>query len=280
MYFSRRQFVNLIGLSAGASLLAGVAIPAGAAERRLENIGIQLYTVRDRMAKNVPATLNALSELGYREVEFAGYFGYQPAEVRTFLADAGLSSPSTHIGLEQIHDSLEQTMDMAAEIGHEYVVLAYLAEKDRSSLDQYKSYVELFSQAGEAAKKRGLQFGYHNHHFEFSPLDGVLPYDFMLDNIDSELMKMTMDLYWITRAGKDPLPYFDKYPGRFKQCHVKDMAEGGAMVDVGSGTIDFAEIFAQSDKAGFEHYYVEHDSPTDSLQSAANSIAYLNKLYF
>lgn len=232
------------------------------------------------MAKSVPDTLAALGKMGYQEVEFAGYFDHSPGTIKSMVADAGLTTPSTHIQLTEIRDTLEQTMDMAAEIGHEYVVLAYLAPDARISLDQYKSYIDVFSKAGEAANKRGMRFGYHNHDFEFAPLDGVLPYDLMLEQIDSELMTMTMDLFWIHRAGHDPLHYFDKYPGRFAQCHVKDASSSGAMVDVGAGTIDFASIFARGEKAGFQHYYVEHDMPENSLQTAKNSIEYLQQLTF
>jgi len=247
---------------------------------RLQNIGIELYTVRDLMAQSVPDTLAAMAKMGYQEVEFAGYFDHSPANIKSMVADAGLSTPSTHINLPDIQDSLQQTMDISAEIGHGYVVLAYLAPAARTSLDDYKSYVDLFSQAGEAAKERGLQFGYHNHDFEFAPLDGVKPYDLMLEQIDSELMKMTMDLYWIHRAGNDPFYYIDKHPGRFAQCHVKDASSTGAMVDVGAGVIDFASVFAQADKAGFKHYYVEHDRPENSLETAENSIEYLKRLRF
>jgi len=276
--FSRRDFVKLASLATAATL----ALPVGAlaAGKQLSSIGIQLYTVRQLMAQSVPATLTALAALGYKEVEFAGYYDTAPAQLKSLLAGAGLVSPSTHISLQQLESALEETMDSAAEIGHDYVVLAYLSESERASLDQYKAYVELFSRAGEAAKSRGMDFGYHNHHFEFSALEGVVPYDFMLQQIDSELMKMTMDLYWINRAGQDPLAYFERYPGRFKQCHVKDMATGGAMSDVGAGTIDFARIFARAEQAGFEHYYVEHDMPKDALVSAGNSIDYLQKLRF
>ena len=277
---SRRNFLKVAGAAASASLLSLTAPSIFAGGRQLQNIGIQLYTVRDLMAENVAQTLQSLAKLGYKEVEFAGYFGKTPDEIKSLLTGAGLSSPSTHISLDLLKNKMDETMDIAAEVGHDYVVLAYLGENERNSLDQYKSYIELFSKAGEAAQQRGMHFGYHNHHFEFLPLEGVLPYDFMLDQIDSRLMKMTLDLYWIHRAGKDPMPYFDKYPGRFKQCHVKDMAENGFFTDVGAGTIDFAKIFARSEQAGFEHYYVEHDMPKDSLQSAANSIAYLRDLAF
>ena len=277
---SRRQFLNASAAVSGAGLLGLSSGAAFAAGNRIENIGIQLYTVRNLMAESVPNTLGQLAAMGYSEVEFAGYFKHSPADIKRMVADAGLTTPSTHIGLVDITLKLEETMDAAAEIGHDYVVLAYLMPKDRASLDQYKSYIDVFSAAGEAAKKRGMHFGYHNHDFEFKALDGVLPYDLMLEQIDSDLMKMTMDLFWINHAGKDPFQYFDKHPGRFKQCHVKDAGADGLMTDVGTGTIDFGNIFAQREKAGFEHYYVEHDMPKDALATAKNSADFLQALRF
>jgi sugar phosphate isomerase/epimerase len=269
--------MSLFGM-ANRSALAGESVFATVST--LQTVGIQLYTVRDLMAKSVADTLEAVAKLGYREVEFAGYYGHAPAELKTMLADTGLSSPSTHVGLTEIRDNLDQTLDTALAIGHDYVVLAYLAPGERTSLDDYMGYVELFSRVGEAARERGLQFGYHNHDFEFVSIDGVKPYDLMLQQIDAELMKMTLDLFWIHKAGGDPYHYFGAHPGRFKQCHVKDMNASGEMVDVGAGVIDFASIFANRERAGFEHYYVEHDRPEDSLLTAANSIQYLNELVF
>lgn len=283
-HLTRRKFLSSSATLTSASLLGlsmGVASnSAFAAQNRLNNIGLELYTVRGMMEESVADTLAAVAEIGYQEVEFAGYFGHSAAEIKTMVADAGLTTPSTHIQLEEIRDNLDETMDMAAEIGHDYVVLAYLVPAARTSFDQYKSYIDIFSRAGEAAKSRGMQFGYHNHDFEFLEFDGVKPYDYMLEQVDPELMKMTLDLYWIHKAGNDALAYIDKYPGRFGQCHVKDSDENGRIVDVGTGVIDFASIFAQNEKAGFQHFHVEHDLSSDPLATAENSLKYLQNLTF
>lgn len=280
---TRRKFLNQGATITGASLLGlslGLPNTSAYAQNRLEKVGLELYTVRGLMAESVAETLKAVAEIGYQEVEFAGYFDHSAADIKSMVADAGLTTPSTHIQLPEIRDELEATMDYAAEAGHDYVVLAYLVPAARTSLDQYKSYIDIFGKAGEAAKSRGMQFGYHNHDFEFVELDGVKPYDYMLQQVDADLMAMTLDLYWIHRAGNSALEYIDKHPGRFGQCHVKDADANGRIVDVGTGVIDFASIFAQKDKAGFQHFHVEHDMPRNALETATNSFNYLQNLEF
>ena len=249
-------------------------------KRRLSNIGIQLYTVRDRMAEDVPGTLRRLAEIGYREVEFAGYFDHSPSEIRAMLDDLGLASPSAHAPIEMLRESPEAVIETWLEIGHEYVVMPWLTPDQRDSLDKYKSHAELFNEFAARCTSAGLKFAYHNHEFEFEAIDGVLPMDVLLAEVDPSLMQIELDLYWITVAGKDPFEYFQRHPGRFPLCHVKDMAPDGAMTDVGSGTIDFAALFAASEQAGFEHYYVERDDAADTLASAANSFAGASAIEF
>ena len=139
---------------------------------------------------------------------------------------------------------------------------------------------ELFNKVGEKCQEAGLQFGYHNHDFEFDSLDGQIPYDLLLQGTDPKLVQMELDIYWIKKAGKDPLAYFERYRGRFALCHVKDMTEAEEMVDVGEGEIDFAEIFSKSEEAGLKHYFVEHDHPEDPLKSIKTSFKYLKQLEF
>ena len=249
-------------------------------KRRLKNVGIQLYTVRDQMAADVPATLRRLAEIGYREVEFAGYFDHAPAEIRALLDDTGLLSPSAHTSLQLMRDTPEQLIESALTVGHEYIVLGWLHPDDRTSLDDYRQHAELINVFAEQCHSAGLKFAYHNHDFEFESMDNVLPMDLLLAETDASRMQVELDLYWITKAGADPFAYFEKHPGRFPLCHVKDMADDGSMADVGSGTIDFAALFAASELAGIQHYYVERDDAAEPLVSAANSFSTVSKLEF
>lgn len=291
-FLSRRRFVALGGAALGVSAVGvgcskreesappaivknGISTPT----RSLDKIGIELYTVRKQMQQSVPKTLQTIAEIGYDEVEFAGYFDQKPGDIKRYLAETGLQSYSAHVFLEDLRDKLPQTLDDVAEAGHQYVVLGYGVD-DLQTQDECRKHVEWLRMVGTQAKQRGLQFGYHNHDFEFKTVDGLVPYDLLLSDVDADLMKMTMDFFWIHYAGADPYDYFDKHPGRFKQCHVKDMTAERKMADAGAGTIDFAKLFAQRDKAGFEHFYVERDDAPDPYETARNSLVYLRQLKF
>ncbi len=159
-------------------------------------------------------------------------------------------------------------------------MVASIAPANRTSLDGYRSMADRFNRVAERAKAAGLTFGYHNHDFEFEPLEGRMPWDVLLEETDPALVKLELDLYWITKAGGDPFKYLTEHPGRFPLVHVKDMATDGSMVDVGAGTIDFAALFARSGQAGIKHYFVEHDNPGEPFQSLAASYRYLRNLEF
>jgi sugar phosphate isomerase/epimerase len=263
---SRRRFIQLSAAVIGAaSLPGGIAF---ATSKTAPIVGLQLYTLRDMMAVSVPATLKLVSAVGYKEVEFAGYFSHTPKEIKSLLAGEGLSAPSSHIALKLFDQGVNQIIDNALEIGHKYIVIPYLMPDERGTdIDTYKRLAAKCNTIGEACNKAGLKLAYHNHDFEFEVRNGQLPYDILLNETDKSVMSMEMDLYWMVKAKQDPLAYFKKHPGRFKLWHVKDMDEQGNFADVGTGTIDFKAIFAHADLAGVEHKYVERDQTPDTLKT-------------
>ncbi len=253
---------------------------AGQGAGNIERVGLQLYTVRSLMQEDVGRTLDLVASTGYREVEFAGLFGRSPAEVRGLLDASGLAAPSAHVGLPDLRERMDLLLEAAGVMGHRYLVLPFLAESDRSTLDGYRSIADELNGFGESCRAAGVQFAYHNHEFEFDEMEGGIGYDVLLERCDPELVQMELDLFWIRVGGLDPLDYFQRYPGRFPLCHVKDMDAAGEMVSVGAGVIDFPGIFAHSDQAGLRHWFVEHDNPADPAASIQASYQHLARLTF
>lgn len=276
----RRAFVQSAGALAAAAALP--SFPGLARRDRIDRIGVQLYTVRNAMKVSVERTLEAVARIGYREVEFAGYFNRPPRSIRQLLDRNGLKAPAAHLGLDDLRGAWNRRLNDAAEIGHKWLVVASLNESDRNSLDALKRTAEILNRSAEDAKLYKIKVGYHNHEIEFSDVGGQPMYDTLLEQTDRSLVQFEMDLYWITRGGGDPLQYFDRFPGRFPMVHVKDAGPPPAyeMRDVGKGQIDFAKIFARHREAGIEHYFVEHDDAPDPMASIRNSFAYLRQLSF
>jgi len=296
---NRRTFIG----TTAAATLATAARSAWTTEsaHKIGRIGLQLYTVREAMKTDVAGTIAKVASTGYQEVEFAGYFDHSPQDIRALLDKNGLASPSCHVGYDLVEKRWPETLDAAKIVGHRYIICPWIDEKQRAEPSGWQRAAELFNKAGEASKKAGIQFGYHNHSFEFDPaesLGGKLPYDFLLETLDPQLVTMELDLCWISVAGKDPVAYFEKYPGRFPLVHVKDWVRdassssgyqgamgqsvkyGGRMANVGQGSVDWKRIFAESGKAGIKHYFVENDDPKSAFDDIKISYTYLRDLKF
>jgi sugar phosphate isomerase/epimerase len=289
---NRRAFLETATTVTAATLLSS-RIGWAAGEHKINKIGVQLYTVRDQMKADFEGTIAKVASIGYKEVEFAGYFDHTPQQVRAVLDKNGLTAPSTHIQWDELDDKFPAVIEASKSIGMSYIVNPWIPEELRASGDIWKRAADKFNRCGEQTKQAGIQFAYHNHWFEFLPVNGKRPYDTLLELCDKDLVKMELDLCWITVGGGDPLKYFHEYPGRFPLVHVKDMkklppvTQAGTqdfgsslkdMTEVGSGIIDWKKIFAHSDEAGIKHYIVEHDKPVNPFESIQTSYEYLNKL--
>lgn len=284
----RRHFVVLTGAALTAGLLPRSLRAAHGApspeprspSSRISAIGLQLYTVRGLMQTDFEGTIAQVAKVGYKEVEFAGYFGRTAAQVRKTLDLNGLVSPSSHVAIEDLEKDPNAVFDYARTVGQEWVVVAWLDEDRRNTVAALERVADEFNAIGAKAKAAGLRFAYHNHNPEFTPIEGQLPYDIFLARTDPALVQFEMDLYWIINGGGDPLKYFAKYPGRFPMVHVKDMTRDRKMVDVGQGSIDWKGIFSHSKQAGIEHYFVEHDDPPAPLADIKVSFDYLKGVRF
>jgi sugar phosphate isomerase/epimerase len=283
---TRRSF-----LKTSAVLSAGLLVAPKLFAYDKKYIGLQLYTVRDAMGKDVAGTLAKVAQTGYTSVE-AGYsegkyYGLDPKAFAALLKQNNLIMPSSHYRLGEdgpvagtILNGWDKAVDDAASIGQKYMVCAWLSPAERGKLDHYKKLADDFNKAGETCKKAGIQFCYHNHDFEFIQEDGKYPYETLLDNTDKNLVKMEIDLYWLTKANQDPSALIEKHAGRFPLWHVKDMdkTEKKNFTEVGNGVIDFKKIFTHADKAGLKYFFVEQDScPGDPMDSITQSITYIKK---
>lgn len=272
---NRRTFIAALGA-------LPLATPPVAAAGRLGPIGLQLYTVRAAMASDLEATLARVAAIGYREVEFAGFFGRTPAAFRRALAAEGLRAPSAHVPFEQLADGWERTVADGRERGLEWIVVAWIPEEQRGGPDAWRRIADRLNSAGRTARAAGLRLAYHNHSYEFIRVGDALPYDLLLDRTDPSVVELEMDVFWLRRGGGDPLAYFARWPGRFPLVHLKDM-DGSAerrMVDVGRGVIPWAALLHQRRLAGIRHVFVEHDAAADPFASARASYAYLRTLRF
>lgn len=232
----------------------------------------------------MPGTLARLAEIGYHEVEFAGYYRRTPAEVKQLLERNRLTAPSTHVTYESVRDSFERTADDAQAVGHQFLTVPFLGDAERQSADTWRRVAQEFNKAGAKARARGLRFAYHNHDFEFKRVDGMVPFDLLIAETDPALVSFEMDVYWTVKAGADPLAYLRQHPTRFSMLHIKDSAgpPNHAQTDVGAGTIDFAAILRldASQQTAVKHVFVEHDQPSAPMVFAKNSFDHLAKLEY
>lgn len=274
---------SLLGACAPAAQggVAGAGSVRGAVGAR-PPIGLQLYTVRDQLQRDFEGTIARVAEIGYQELEFAGYYNRTPEQVRALLDRLNLRAPSAHLGLNLFRDNLEATLAASETMGHRYVVVPAARAEGAAA---WRQLAADFNRYGAAARQRGLRFGYHNHAWEFEDLGGgVTAYDILLRETDPALVDLELDLYWAIRGGRRPVEMFARNPGRFKLWHVKDMTDMSgtqAMVPVGAGEVNFAEIFASARTAGMEHFFVEHDNAADtvgSIESVTTSYQNLRRM--
>ncbi|WP_374949111.1 sugar phosphate isomerase/epimerase family protein [Mucilaginibacter sp.] len=303
MNLNRRKFLqNTSALALGSLALSGKAANLLMAKH---TVGIQLFTFFNVMDADVKGTLTKVAAAGYKDIESAfsklgGYYGMPPKQFKAMINDLGMTWKSHHVlgapfkmpagtkmpegpdgkpmvipPMKNLTSNMQQLVDEAAEGGVKYLVCANIPT---GTLDEVKAAIPVLNKTGEAARKAGMQFCYHNHDMEFVAVDGKVPYDMFLTETDPKLVKMELDLAWAVKAGKNPVDMFKAHPGRFPLWHVKDLdASRENILPVGSGTIDFKPIFAAANIAGMQNFFVEHDMPKDPFASMQSSIAYVNK---
>ena len=288
---SRRTFLfELAAMGVGTSVLASCARAAGGAAAgsgagaNANMIGLQMDTVRDQLTKDFDATVEQIAKIGYRNLEFAGYYNRTPEQVRALLDRVGAVSRSAHIGAPLMRQDAAAQIRSAKTIGQEYITLPSY-NWGREGLAGWRKGIAEFNTWGKMCRDAGIKLAYHNHANEFAPLEGTTGYDVLIKEVDPALVDFELDLYWAKFADQDPVALFAKYPGRFAMWHVKDMSVTGTqkgMTPVGKGTLDFKNIFANARQSGMKYFFVEHDTagqyPGGSLASVQASYDYLRQL--
>ena len=244
----------------------------------VEEIGIQLYTLRALLSEDIAGTLAQVAEIGYQTVEFAGLYGFTPGEMRRTMDAVGLRAVSSHAGVSDIRGDWASFLEGAQQLGQDFIFVPSIPESERTP-EGLRKLAEDFNQAGEIAGSGGLHFGYHNHAWEFTALpDGTVPMDLLLERTEPRLVDWQMDIFWVVDGGGDPMAYLESQAGRVTSVHVKDRAPDGRMVDVGKGVIDFATILPRAEELGMLHAFVEHDTPDAPIESVRYSFNALSAL--
>ncbi len=316
---SRRYFLQRISSAIAGSIVLPFASQAFPLKKGLGKIGVQLFSIPKITEKDFAGTMQQLAAIGFKEIEFygpylfsapedkqrwdsvtpslgfsgSGFFGLNTKQVKKILDDNGLSAPSMHTGLASLKGAIDQLAEAANELGSKYVVLP--SAVTQPNLDGYKIQAEEFNAIGREASKRGIRFTYHNHGNGLKAIDGKIPFELIMENTDPQHVYFQMDIYWMTAGGVDVVKYLDKYSGRFRLMHVKDMAkevrfsgDGGDskqwmdlfpyLADAGSGVIDIKKVVSQALKSGVEHFIVERDLAPNGLDDLRKSYSYLSKL--
>jgi sugar phosphate isomerase/epimerase len=286
---SRRNFIKQAGLAAaGALVLPSFACSALAPTKK---VGLQLYSLREQLPKDVRGTIAKVAQAGYSEVETYGYslqnkfWGLAPNEFKDLLNEHKLTAPSGHYGMDKFlgggsQDELKSYIEAANIVGAEYIAIPYLGDSLRKTADDWKKLADKMNEAAAICKASGLKLAYHNHNFEFDKVGDVTGYDLLLKGTDPKAVQFELDLYWVVRSGKDPVKLFTEHPGRFPMWHVKDMDKKNNTIntEIGTGTIDFKSIYKNAKLAGLEHLIVEQENfSLDPYVSIKQSADYIKK---
>jgi len=283
----RRAFLTRIGLAAAAAQLgcAPNMARAGVGRRKLRRTGIQLYSLRADARLDLERTLAEIAAIGYNDVELLGSmnnFGMPAARLREVLDRNGLRAPSTHVG-GGVVDDLERNLDEAQILGHQYLVVASLPIQGTRTLDDYRRWADRLNEAGRRARTRGVWIGFHNHANDMTVIDGVVPYDLLIDRTDPALVRHQLDTGNTAMGGKDPLEYVRRYGSRYWLFHIKDVPRLGATSDteLGKGMIDFRRLLANISDIDEKHLFVEQETyPGAPIDSLRRDYFYLSALEF
>jgi sugar phosphate isomerase/epimerase len=261
--------------------LAGLAVSRDLlAQPRLSwRPGLQLYTVRDALGADIEGTLQSVAGVGYREVELAGLPGVTAQAMRASLKRHGLDAPSMHASYDRLRRDFASVLEEARILGASYLVCPSVDAGERKTAEDWKRVCKTLNAIGRVVRSHGLVLAYHNHDFEFVPFgDGTTPFRLLLTETDARDVKLELDVYWVAKAGQDPVQYLKNGQDRILLVHLKDLAPNGSTVEVGKGVLDFGLIVRTALLAGVKHLFVEQDTSADPLASIGASLRFLDQL--
>ncbi len=290
--YSRRKFLQSTGLAAAGALLAKNALAEEHPGYKIKNYGLQLWTVKEDMAKDPKGTLKEIAKYGYTTIEgFEGaqgmFWGMTPAEFEAYTRSLGIKMIGSHCGYKSLtgkENSLEGKAVQAVAVGMPYLICPWVGPQ--KSADDFKRIAEEFNKCGEICRRNGVAYGYHNHDYSFKPVDGQIPLEILLENTDHDSVVFEMDLYWAITAGVDPYHYFNKYNKRFRLVHVKDRkkdaapGEEDASCDLGTGSITWEPLLHHAKTKGVRYFIVEQERFDGStpMQSAEVDAKFLKPI--
>lgn len=261
-------------------ILATLALPGiSAAQPRAWLPGLQLYTVRGPLGADLDGTLRRVAEVGYQEVETAGLAGMTARAMHDSLQRYGLRAPSMHAGYDTLRDDLDTVVEEARTLGADFVVCPSIDAEQRRTADDWKRACQTLNGIGRAVRRHGMTLAYHNHDFEFVPFEGgATPFQLMMRETDSGGVKLELDVYWLAKAGLNPVQCLIDAKDRVVLVHLKDMAADGSTAELGAGSLAFEPIVRTALQVGVRHLFVEQDESTDPLQSVTSSLRFLERL--
>ncbi len=282
----RRTFLTSIGLAAaGTQLACAPSLQSATPARRLRRVGVQLYSLRDDARRDLERTLGDIAAAGYNDVEMLGSmnnFDMPLARIRQILDRNGLRAPSTHVGGKAL-DDLDRQLADAATLGHQYLIVASLPLGEHRTLDDYRLWADRLNEAGRRTLTQGVWVGFHNHAGDHTPIDGVVPYDMLMERTDSTVVRHQLDTGNTAMGGHDPLDYMKRFGPRYWSFHIKDVPKFGPASDteLGKGIIDFRRLLASIDNIDAKHLFVEQETyPGAPLDSVRRDYTYISRLTF
>ncbi len=240
--------------------------------------GIQLYTLRNELEEDFTGTMKKVADMGYKTIEFAGYYDIPSTQMRRLLNELGLVAISSHVDIDKLKSDLQGEINYALDIGVKYIVVPIIPKETFLNSNKFNQLVSLFIEISDELRRHGLNFVYHNHGHEFEKINGKFILDHLLERVGEARLALELDVYWIKKVGLDPIKVLQYYRRNVPLLHVKDIDQEGETTEVGEGLIYWPKVFQIARNIGVKFYFVEQDISRHPVKSAKKSLDYLKSI--